>query len=319
MTDVHSTPVWILAALIILGIILVLPRDVPAQVAEGFRGEFLITPSDPKPAARSIIENGAVAGYDVNFPTKLAYLNPDSLDDALLNKDTDSDGIRDSIEVVPIVWFKGGVSRGLPFMLNKKNMIENTQDHDILISLSVMAKEPPFQRIGSNVLDNVVKENEGFILESYDNGDFLVKSEQYDRSILRNAASFLGACDLAFKVQCGSEIKTMVINEEKDCIENDAGVKCTENLAVCGGNVEIEMPERPDCTERRNRMAISVRGGVDAGEKNFEEIHISFWRNSDCIKGETDYLRLAGICGLDKLSGLYTYEVTSIDQVFIPA
>ena len=319
MTDVHSTPVRILAALIILGIILALPRDVPAQVVEGFRGEFLITPSDPKPAARSIIENGAIAGYEINFAAKLAYLNPDSLDDTLLNKDTDSDGIQDSIEVVPIIWFKDGVSRGSPFMLNKKNMIENTQGHDIPIMLSIMTKEPPFQRISSNVMDGLVKENEGFILGSYEKGDFLVKSEKYEKSILRRAASFLGACNLAFQVRCGSEIKTMVINEEKDCIESGAGVKCVENLAVCGGGVEIEMPEKPDCEERRNRVMISVRGGVDSEEKSFEEVYISFWRNSECIKKESDYLRLTGLCGLDKLSGLYTYEVKSIDQVFIPA
>ena len=291
---------YFLIGLIVLGIILfAIPEDLFAQAKETFRGEFLITPVEAKPKATTINTNGAVSGYNINFIAKLAYLNPESLGASKL----DSSG---NMEVMPIVSFKGGSGRGKPFSLSKEKMINNEEDHDKSLAFMVNTKEKLFERIDSSLVERDVAIEEGFILTSDDNGNFLVKSEQY--------GEFLGRCKLTFKVQCGVEIKTMQIDEGDDCIESKTSISCVENLNACGGGVEIEMPEKPDCEAEHNMMSIRVRGGIekDLEKESFEEVYISFWKNSDCIAEETNYNRLVGLCGLDKLSGLYKYPIHSI-------
>ncbi|MDI6720771.1 MAG: hypothetical protein QMD85_00160 [Candidatus Aenigmarchaeota archaeon] len=196
-------------------------------------------------------------------------------------------------------------------------------------------------RIDTYGVDDI-KEKEAFILKPDNGGEFLVKVEEYDEDTdlkkIVNDPFSSKYCYIAFQIRCQDEIKALRLDEKKDCILMNDGTndiyECSDNLAVCDGMVEIMIKEKKDDVDdhplrckkenipiKRSNMQISVKGGKydeQAEGKLSEEIAISFWRKetdpnkTDCIEGETDYRRLVGICGKERLSGLYVYPVPLI-------
>lgn len=316
--EISDNMVYIVLVLAVIIIIILIPRDALPQVAEKVKGQFLIVPTglgapnvigsaNPSP----IETNGKITGYDITIETKLAYINPEVIKDDMLESG--------NLNVVPVISFKGGRAKGEAFTLNKDKMARNEEGHDWRFNFTVATNEPPVKKYDSgdarisrsgDAVEGVVKEREAFILISPEGGTFLVKLEEYQQNLDWNSSeSGLPSykCDAAFGIRCMNETMPLRVQETTDCI----GTKCSDNRAICNGVVEVEM-DKPDCERRENRMKISVKGGLERGFG--EEISISFWRKSECIEGETDYRNMVANCNLERLSGLYVYEIPLIIQ-----
>ena len=280
-----------LTALIILSIVIIffIPKELLASGYGNLTGSFLIVPRDVNTEVMDIVRdaNGAVTGYNLEIRTSLAYINTESLKE-------------DTVNAVPIVHFKGGSARGSPFAVTKQEMTSGAGGVRRIFSFNVQTREPPYRNVGQSPFSGEVSEKDGIVVESGEGGDFLVKADKYDLTGILTKS-----CEIGFRIQCGNDTKALYVNEKEDCIKSGSQYLCYENSNVCNGIVEIEMNEKPDCDARKNTMSITVKKGAEGPVQ--EEISISFWKDTQCIEGETDYRRLTGLCELDRLSGIYLY------------
>ncbi|MBI2172910.1 MAG: hypothetical protein HYT73_01720 [Candidatus Aenigmarchaeota archaeon] len=279
-----------LTALIILSIVIIffIPKELLASGYGNLTGSFLIMPRDVNTEVMDIVRdaNGDVAGYNLEIRTTLAYINTESLKE-------------DTINAVPIVHFKGGSARGSPFTMTKQEMTSGAGGVRWNLSFNVQTSEPPY-KTEQSPFSGEVSEKDGLVMKSGEGGDFLVKAEKYDVTGI-----FTKSCEIGFRIQCGNDTKALYMDEKEDCIASGGQYLCYENSNACSGIVEIEMNERPDCDARKNTMSIAVKKGTEGPVQ--EEVSISFWKDTQCVEGETDYRRLTGLCELDRLSGLYLY------------
>jgi hypothetical protein len=291
---------FIVVVVIIVILLLAVQTDIIADAKESLEGQFLISPQNVKVTAEREPKTGPLSGYIVKVQTDLAYLNPGSFEEP------------GDIEVVPIISFKGGgahVFEGAgykPLVINKQ--IIEIPPGRWEFTFDVKTLEMPFKRLEKDsIQDELVQENQGFVFTSQENGHFVIKAEKFGEDVL-------GRCEISFMVRCSDEIKSLKLNEEKDCIINGNRYECSDNLEVCNGFVEVQVNEKPDCRNRQNRMSIRVKGGIEDvdGKWTKEDVMISFWKKSQCIEKETDYWRLIGLCGLQRLSGRYVFKADSI-------
>ncbi len=281
----------IITAVIVLLIVVIffIPKELLASSYGNFTGKFLIMPRDTNIEVKETYQDaqGGVTGYRLEILTSLSYINPESLKE-------------ESVNVVPIVHFKGGSVSGTPFTITKNDMISGAGSVRQTLNLEVRTNEPPY-KTEQNPFSGEVMEKQGLVMKSSEGGDFLVKLEKYDDTRVT-------PCELGFRIQCGNTTKALYLDEKNDCINDGGQYTCFENTEACDGVVRIEMNEKPDCDARKNAMTITVKEGTEGPVQ--EEISISFWRDGDekCIAGETDYKRLTALCGKDRLSGLYLYS-----------
>ncbi len=98
-------------------------------------------------------------------------------------------------------------------------------------------------------------------------------------------------CYVKFSLECDKE--KQYTDFLRECDDDKLDV-CEQRIKMCGGDVEIIVNEKPDCTNKIVRAQIDYNSDREFDVS--EVVYVSFWRYNDCTKDMHDVVELKGKC-----------------------